>query len=337
MQTSKRILNRTSLALALACSLALLAGAGRAAAGAGSEPATVPTAGAAIAPTPAAQRVAAASRRRAAPEAQARRNREEAETFLAGNKVRDGVVALESGLQYEILEPGYGPRPHPSDTVVLHFRGTLLDGTEFGSSWKSGQPGTFSLKRVIPGWREAVPLMPVGSRWRLFLPSRLAYGRRGLGNRVGPDAVTVFEVALIAIASSGGVGTASRPPGQPPELARIRVFFKLDPHLTQSMYLGDRWVSPPTFTSVRQAGEEYLLEARAEGIDAEGGAAAVSPEWVPSDPTMVTVAPRQGEAVRIVVKRAGESRLKVATATRSTELFLKAVAGGGGIQVEVSQ
>ena len=103
----------------------------------------------------------------------------EGEAFLAANKSKEGVVTLPSGLQYKILTAGTGPKPTASDTVKCNYRGTLIDGKEFDSSYKSGQPATFGVGQVIKGWTEALQLMPVGSKWQLFIPSNLAYGERG--------------------------------------------------------------------------------------------------------------------------------------------------------------
>jgi FKBP-type peptidyl-prolyl cis-trans isomerase FklB len=126
-------------------------------------------------------------------------NRKAGEAFLAENKTKDGVVTLPSGLQYKIITPGTGPKPTATDTVVCNYRGTLLDGTEFDSSYKRGQPATFPVSGVIKGWTEAVQLMPVGSKWQLFIPASLAYGDRGAGPDIGPDSTLVFEVELLSI------------------------------------------------------------------------------------------------------------------------------------------
>ncbi|HEV3374794.1 MAG TPA: FKBP-type peptidyl-prolyl cis-trans isomerase [Candidatus Acidoferrum sp.] len=127
-------------------------------------------------------------------------NKKEGEAFLAANKSKEGVVTLPSGLQYKILKEGDGPKPTATDSVVCNYRGTLLDGTEFDSSYKRGQPATFPVSRVIKGWTEALQLMPVGSRWQLFVPAELAYGLRGaVGGTIGPDATLIFEVELISI------------------------------------------------------------------------------------------------------------------------------------------
>jgi FKBP-type peptidyl-prolyl cis-trans isomerase FklB len=119
--------------------------------------------------------------------------------FLAANKTKEGVVALPSGLQYKIITAGTGPKPASIDTVVCNYKGTLLDGTEFDSSYKRGQPASFPVGQVIKGWTEALQLMPVGSKWELFIPPDLAYGSRGAGGVIGPNATLIFEVELISI------------------------------------------------------------------------------------------------------------------------------------------
>ena len=126
-------------------------------------------------------------------------NKKEGDAFLAANKTKDGVVTLPSGLQYKILTAGTGPKPTATDSVVCNYKGTLLNGTEFDSSYKRGQPATFPVNGVIKGWTEALQLMPVGSKWQLFVPSDLAYGARGPGGGIGPNSTLVFEVELISI------------------------------------------------------------------------------------------------------------------------------------------
>jgi UDP-GlcNAc:undecaprenyl-phosphate/decaprenyl-phosphate GlcNAc-1-phosphate transferase len=123
------------------------------------------------------------------------------EAFLAENRKKEGVVTLPSGLQYKILTTGEGKTPTEADTVECHYRGTLIDGREFDSSYRRGRPATFRLARVIPGWREALKLMPVGSKWQIFVPPELGYGARGGGrrSRIGPNETLVFEVYLVAI------------------------------------------------------------------------------------------------------------------------------------------
>ncbi len=126
-------------------------------------------------------------------------NKKAGDAFLAENKKKDGVVNLPSGLQYKILKPGDGPKPTITDTVVCNYRGTLINGVEFDSSYKRGQPATFAVNRVIKGWTEALQLMPVGSKWQLVIPPELAYGERGAGTQIGPNATLVFEVELLSI------------------------------------------------------------------------------------------------------------------------------------------
>jgi FKBP-type peptidyl-prolyl cis-trans isomerase FklB len=129
----------------------------------------------------------------------AEKNKKEGEAFLAANKKKEGVVTLPSGLQYKILKAGDGNKPTIDDTVVCQYRGTLVDGTEFDSSYKRNQPATFPVKGVIKGWTEALQLMPVGSKWELVIPPDLAYGERGAGNLIGPGATLIFDVELISI------------------------------------------------------------------------------------------------------------------------------------------
>lgn len=124
-----------------------------------------------------------------------------AEAFLAENAQREGVVVTETGLQYEVVEAGDGAKPGPDDTVEVHYRGTLVDGTEFDSSYKRGQTVTFGVGQVIAGWTEALQLMPAGSKWNLYIPSELAYGAGGAGQMIGPNAALVFEVELVSIPS----------------------------------------------------------------------------------------------------------------------------------------
>ncbi|MFV0276555.1 MAG: FKBP-type peptidyl-prolyl cis-trans isomerase, partial [Parahaliea sp.] len=119
--------------------------------------------------------------------------------FLAKNAEREGVVVTDSGLQYEVIETGDGKTPGADDMVDVNYRGTLLDGTEFDSSYKRGQSVQFGVGQVIPGWTEALQLMPVGSKWKLYIPSDLAYGAGGAGAMIGPNAALVFEVELLSI------------------------------------------------------------------------------------------------------------------------------------------
>src|ERR1700719_2372072 len=142
-------------------------------------------------------------------------NKQADDDFLAQNKTKEGVVALPDGLQYKILKDGAGPKPTANDTVVCNYRGTLLDGTEFDSSYKRGQPATFPVSGVIKGWTEAVQLMPVGSKWQLFLPADLAYGNRGAGQDIGPNATLIFEVELLSIQNKAAAQTPN--PQAPPK------------------------------------------------------------------------------------------------------------------------
>jgi FKBP-type peptidyl-prolyl cis-trans isomerase len=130
---------------------------------------------------------------------EAEENKKAGDAFLAENKKKKGVVTLPSGLQYQILKEGTGKKPTANDTVECQYRGTLLDGTEFDSSYRRGEPATFPVSRVIAGWTEALQLMPVGSKWKLFIPSQLAYKDRSPGHVIGPNATLIFEVELIAI------------------------------------------------------------------------------------------------------------------------------------------
>lgn len=121
------------------------------------------------------------------------------EAFLAENSERDEVTTTDSGLQYEVLEPGSGNMPTTSDTVVVHYRGTLLDGTEFDSSYSRNNPATFPLEGIIKGWQEALQLMNVGAKWKVYIPSDLAYGPQGAGGRIGPNETLIFEIELLEI------------------------------------------------------------------------------------------------------------------------------------------
>jgi FKBP-type peptidyl-prolyl cis-trans isomerase len=142
------------------------------------------------------------------------KNKKDGEAFLAANKTSDGVVALESGLQYKILKEGSGAKPTSEDAVVCHYRGTLIGGQEFDSSLKRDKPASFPLKRVIKGWSEALQLMPVGSKWALYVPPNLAYGERGSRGRIGPNATLIFEVELLSIrerTQAQGAAAAAKP------------------------------------------------------------------------------------------------------------------------------
>jgi FKBP-type peptidyl-prolyl cis-trans isomerase FklB len=157
-------------------------------------------------------------------------DKKEGDAFLAANKTKEGVVTLPSGLQYKILKEGNGPKPTASDSVVCNYKGTLINGTEFDSSYKRGEPATFPVTGVIKGWTEALQLMPVGSKWQLFIPPDLAYGARGTpGGPIGPNSTLIFEVELVSIKdknpppagaapdkSPAGAATSSPTPAAPP-------------------------------------------------------------------------------------------------------------------------
>jgi FKBP-type peptidyl-prolyl cis-trans isomerase len=150
-------------------------------------------------------------------QALAENNKKDGAAFLAANATKPGVVTLPSGLQYKVLTPGTGPKPTATDRVVCNYRGTLLDNTEFDSSYKRGQPATFPVSGVIKGWTEALQLMPVGSKWQLFIPPDLAYGERPQGPG-GPNATLVFDVELLSIVPQtppdATPGAATQPPPQ---------------------------------------------------------------------------------------------------------------------------
>lgn len=132
----------------------------------------------------------------------AMKNQAAEEAFLAENGKKEGVRTTASGLQYMVLNEGNGPTPKPTDRVRVHYRGTLLDGTEFDSSFSRGEPATFEVNRVIPGWTEGLQLMKVGSKYRLFIPSRLAYREQGAGPKIGPNSMLLFDVELLGIEPS---------------------------------------------------------------------------------------------------------------------------------------
>lgn len=129
----------------------------------------------------------------------AQANLEQGKSFLRANADKQDVVRLPSGLQYQVLQKGDGPTPGLDQTVTVHYRGTLLDGTVFDSSYERGQPATFPLKGIIKGWQEALQRMPEGSKWRLFIPPDLAYGEQQAGPHIGPNSVLIFDVELLGI------------------------------------------------------------------------------------------------------------------------------------------
>jgi FKBP-type peptidyl-prolyl cis-trans isomerase FklB len=139
------------------------------------------------------------TRMAAAAQQAADENKKKGEAFLADNKKKKGVVTLPSGLQYKVLKESKGAKPKATDTVSVHYVGTLIDGTEFDSSIKRGEPASFGVSEVIKGWTEGVQLMSVGSKWQLVIPSNLAYGDQGAGPQIGPNSTLIFEVELLEI------------------------------------------------------------------------------------------------------------------------------------------
>ena len=142
-------------------------------------------------------------------------NKKEGDEFLAANKAKEGVVTLPSGLEYKILQEGTGPKPTAADTVTVNYRGTLLNGTEFDSSYKRGQPANFPVSQIIKGWTEALELMPVGSKWQLFIPPDLAYGLRGANPTIGPNSTLIFEVELLSIQPKAAPAAGPAPQAPP--------------------------------------------------------------------------------------------------------------------------
>jgi FKBP-type peptidyl-prolyl cis-trans isomerase FklB len=143
------------------------------------------------------------------------KNKQEAEAFLAANKGKPGIVTTASGLQYQILQEGTGANPKPTDQVTVHYKGTLLDGKTFDSSYERNEPATFVVGQVIPGWVEALQLMKVGSKAKLFIPPALAYGESGAGQDIGPNALLIFEVELLKAEPAAAEDAA--PPAAEPE------------------------------------------------------------------------------------------------------------------------
>jgi FKBP-type peptidyl-prolyl cis-trans isomerase len=151
-------------------------------------------------------------------EAMSAANKKVGDAFLAENKTKEGVVALPSGLQYKILKEGTGPKPTVQDSVVCDYRGTLIDGKEFDSSYKRGKPLTIPVSGVIKGWTEAMQLMPVGSKWQLFLPADLAYGNEAMGPDIQPGSALVFEVELHSIAPKAEAPKTDAPKTDAPKV-----------------------------------------------------------------------------------------------------------------------
>lgn len=147
-------------------------------------------------------RAVLASQREAATQKRAevaKKNRQTGEQFLAENKSKEGVKELPSGVQYKIIKKGSGASPEPGDSVVVHYRGTLLEGTEFDSSYKRGEPATFRLDGVIKGFQDALTHMQEGSHWEVYIPSELAYGSKGAGNTIGPNETLIFDIDLLEV------------------------------------------------------------------------------------------------------------------------------------------
>jgi FKBP-type peptidyl-prolyl cis-trans isomerase len=144
-------------------------------------------------------------------------NKKEGEAFLAANKAKDGVTVLPSGLQYKIEKEGNGPKPTATDSVTCNYRGTLIDGKEFDSSYKRGQPLTIPVSGVIKGWTEAMQLMPVGSKWQLFIPSDLGYGNQAMGQDIQPGSTLIFEVELLSIAPKADANPVAKPEAAKPD------------------------------------------------------------------------------------------------------------------------
>ena len=132
-------------------------------------------------------------------QAQGQKNKLAGEKFLSENKKKTGIIETNSGLQYKILKQGNGKKPSVSDSVVVHYRGTLIDGKEFDSSYARGEPLTLSASGVIKGWQEVLPMMQTGSKWQIYVPSELAYGERGAGPDIGPHSALIFDIELLAI------------------------------------------------------------------------------------------------------------------------------------------
>jgi FKBP-type peptidyl-prolyl cis-trans isomerase FklB len=161
-------------------------------------------------------------KQQAAKKAAGEKNKTEGTKFLAENKTKEGVKTTASGLQYKVIKEGTGPSPKETDTVKVNYRGTTIDGTEFDSSFKRGEPASFPVNRVIKGWTEGLQLMKVGSKYQFFVPADLAYGERGAGSDIGPNAMLIFDVELLGITPAGTTPTpkpatydASRKPGEP--------------------------------------------------------------------------------------------------------------------------
>jgi FKBP-type peptidyl-prolyl cis-trans isomerase len=272
----------------------------------------------------------------------AEENRRKETEFLSANGKQPDVVTLKNGLQYKILTKGYGRKPALDDRVVVHYRGTLLDGTEFDNSYKRNQPATFMVKQVIRGWRDALQLMPVGSKWQLFVPASLAYGVRGSGSKIGPNAMLIFEVELIDIKEKvvaqndgGASGGGAAGDQQRTDLSRLIISFKLDPRLIGGTYAQPGWLSPQTYQGIN--GQD-TVDARVDALDIAGGAVTgLKAEWIPDDPDKVAISPGQGNAVKIRILDKGETNVRVVYGKLSKTLSIKASAKDNILQVEITQ
>jgi FKBP-type peptidyl-prolyl cis-trans isomerase FklB len=287
-----------------------------------------------------------------------KKNKQEGEEFLAANKTKEGVVTLPSGLQYKVLKAGEGKKPSGSDVVFCNYRGTLLNGMEFDSSYKHGKkPAAFAFPRVMRGWKEALQLMPEGAKWQIFVPSDLAYGASGAGKVIEPNSTLIFDLELVSIKSrvpnaeeaqsettpDSEVGIVQQQAAEPgaanagAPLSDIRISFKLDPRLSGATYGGERWIASSPFTSLAQVGTQATVEVKADGVAQNGAPVRAAVEWKPADPEMVTVAPGENSQVKITVHHAGESKVTVASNGVSKQLIVKAKYTGNATQVEISQ
>jgi len=268
--------------------------------------------------------------------AMAAENKRKGVAFLEANRNEEGVITLESGLQYKVLEKGDGPKPVASDLVEVHYRASLIDGTEFESSYKRGKSVQFQVGTVvIAGWRQALQLMPVGSKWQIFVPAELAYGESGQGRLIEPNATLVFEVALLSIKENQAGGPVQRSE-EMTGVVDIRFAFKLDQRLLGGTYGQVGWVSPKTYQGV--SGQD-TVDVRAQGFDARGKAlTTIEPEWTVADPDMVVVSPGQGREVKVTAKRAGQTTLKVTVANVTRTLTVEAERhDGNSLKVNLTQ
>ena len=286
------------------------------------------------------------------------KNKQEGEAFLAANKAKEGVLTLPSGLQYRIVKAGEGKKPSGNDIVFCNYRGTLIDGTEFDSSYQRGKPSPFAFPRVMKGWKEALQLMPVGSRWQIFVPSELAYGATGAGSVIGPNSTLIFDLELVSIrskvrnaqepqtemaAGAEEAGIVQQQAAEPAEVASsvplsdIRISFKLDPRLSGPTYGGERWIASSPFTSLAQLGTQATVEAKVDTLAKNGAPIRTAVEWTPADPEMITVAQTENSQVKITVHHAGESKVMVASNGISKQLLVKATHVGNSTQIEISQ